>query len=60
MRKNQWNAAQGGNIEALYNLGIQYYWGKGVEKNELQAKKLIEEAAQAGHVRARILISKFK
>lgn len=43
------NAAQEGNSEAQYNLGVDYFHGLRTRENHLQALKWFAPAAKAGH-----------
>jgi TPR repeat protein len=45
-------AAQTGNSEAQYQLGMLYVQGTGVEENLENAKILVQQAASQGHVLA--------
>ncbi|GAB4348703.1 MAG: hypothetical protein Kow006_09680 [Gammaproteobacteria bacterium] len=51
-------AAEQGNHEAQLALGGFYAVGEGVEKNIDRARELIEQAANAGHVPAMIVLAK--
>ena len=50
-------AADKGSSSAMVELGVLYGIGKGVAKDEAQARKLFERAAEAGNPRAPILSS---
>jgi TPR repeat protein len=52
-------AAQEGNIEAQYNLGVDYLNGLRTEENDLQALKWFAPAAQAGHSGAQYYLGEF-
>ena len=46
-------AAELGSIEALYNLGIAYYHGDGVQEDKAKAVEFYKKAAMQGHVESR-------
>jgi SEL1 protein len=46
-------AAEAGNIDGYYNLGILYLKGLGVEKDYGRARELLVEAANRQHPKAR-------
>ena len=46
-------AAELGSIEALYNLGVLYYTGEGVEQDEVKGIQFYKKAAMQGHVLSR-------
>jgi len=46
-------AAEHGSIEALYNLGVAYYYGNGVQEDKDTAAKFFKKAAMQGHVLSR-------
>ena len=46
-------AAELGSIDALYNLGVAYYYGKGVEQDMAKADEYYKKAAMQGHVDSR-------
>ncbi len=46
-------AADGGDVEAMFNLGYCYYNGNGVGEDRVMAKKLWKKAAAEGHAYAR-------
>ena len=46
-------AAELGSIEALFNLGIAYYCGKGVAQDTVKAVQYYKKAAMQGHVQSR-------
>jgi TPR repeat protein len=49
----EWQApAAAGDADALFNLAQAYRLGRGVEANSARARKLYEEAAARGHVKA--------
>ena len=50
VKAREWyeKAAQQGNIQATYNLGVLYANGRGVEKDEFKARKYYEIAAKGG------------
>ena len=43
-------AAEKGDPEAQYNLGVAYSFGRGVPKDDKEAVKLFRKAAEQGHV----------
>lgn len=45
-------AAESGNVDAMYNLGIMYYDGKGVAEDYSKAKTWFEKAADKGKAEA--------
>ena len=45
-------AAEQGDSEAQYNLGLFYDKGEGVEKNHSEAIKWYKKAAEQGHAKA--------
>lgn len=47
-------AAEQGNASAQNNLGICYFWGKGVERDELQGIYLLRKAVEQGNATAHI------
>jgi|GEM_PF-6790095 len=51
-------ATRHGYSQALYNLGVMYYLGHGVAKNEAEAIKLMEQAARHKHEKALEFLSK--
>ncbi|EJK57054.1 hypothetical protein THAOC_22942 [Thalassiosira oceanica] len=53
-------AAELGSIEALFNLGVAYYFGDGVEKNTAKAVELFEKAAMHGNVESRHNLGQFE
>ncbi|NKD16201.1 tetratricopeptide repeat protein [Aeromonas caviae] len=44
--------AEAGNKKALFNLGVKYQYGRGVEKNAHEAVSWYSKAAEQGHARA--------
>lgn len=42
--------AESGDVEAQYELGMKYFYGRGVDKNFFEAEKWFHEAAEQGHV----------
>ena len=46
-------AAELGSLEALYNLGIVYYNGEGVQEDKAKGAQFREKAAMRGHVQCR-------
>lgn len=52
-------AAQEGNSEAQYNLGVDYLNGLRTEENHLQALKWFAPAAKAGHSGAQYYMGEF-
>ena len=46
-------AAELGSIEALFNLGIAYYYGDGVEQDKGKGAQFWTEAAMQGHIESR-------
>ncbi|MBI5430254.1 MAG: sel1 repeat family protein [Nitrosomonadales bacterium] len=44
--------AERGQVEALFNLGVMYRQGQGVQQDEKEAGILFEKAAEQGHVEA--------
>jgi len=46
-------AAKLGSSEALYNLGIAYYHGEGVQENKAKGAEYYKKAAMRGHVKGR-------
>ena len=46
------NAADQGNANAQYYLGLMYYHGEGVTEDDIKAYELIGEAADQGHTEA--------
>ena len=42
-------AAELGSIDALYNLGIVYYHGKGIQENKAKGVEFYKKAAVQGH-----------
>ena len=52
-------AAQEGDIEAQYNLGLDYFNGLRTEQNDLQALKWFAPAAKAGHSGAQYYLGEF-
>jgi TPR repeat protein len=45
-------AAQAGNVEAQYNLGVMHAYGHGVERNRERSLQLFRQAADRGYVAA--------
>jgi TPR repeat protein len=45
-------AAQAGNVEAQYNLGVMHAYGHGVERNRDRSLELFRQAADRGYVAA--------
>jgi TPR repeat protein len=43
-------------MDALCGLGIAYYFGQGVPVDREQGKKLVREASERGHARAKSLL----
>jgi CHAT domain-containing protein/uncharacterized protein YqgQ len=57
--------AERGDVDAQFNLGLMYFYGKGVTQNDIEAAKWFRQAAEQGHARAsgilgRILIAQGK
>lgn len=52
-------AARGGNDQARFELGLQYYDGKVVKQDKARAIRLLEEAARNGHVLAQANLGVF-
>lgn len=50
-------AAEHGNFEAQYNLGIAYYHGFGIKKDLTQAVHWFEKAAQQGYADAQYILA---
>ena len=51
MARRLWEqAAQQGDVSAMYNLGVMYEHGHGVEKSYEKAKEYYEQAAELGFV----------
>ena len=50
-------AADGGDPEAMFNLGYCYYNGNGVAEDRAQARELWRKAADAGHAYAKEVLS---
>ena len=42
-------SAEQGYVEAQYNMGLMYHYGRGVEKDYIQALEWYEKAAEQGH-----------
>lgn len=53
------SAAQRGDAEAAYQLGIRYQYGNGVQASRSQAHKWLNKAASANHARAQYALSMF-
>ncbi len=51
---NRLNAAESGKAEALYDLGLLYSIGHGVEQNNVEAHKWFNLAAMRGMISAQI------
>jgi uncharacterized protein len=49
-------AAAGGNMDAMYNLGVAYRNGLGVKRNDAEAVKWYRRAAEPGHAEARFAL----
>ena len=47
------SAAEAGNVDGFYNLGILYLKGLGVEKDYARARELLVDAANRQHPKAR-------
>ncbi len=50
--------AESGDVEAQYELGMKYFYGKGVAKDYFQAEKWFHEAAYQEHVRSQYQLGK--
>ena len=48
-----YKAAELGSIAALYNLGLLYDFGDGVQKDKAKAVQFYEKAAMQGHAESR-------
>ena len=46
-------AAELGSVDALYNLGVAYYYGNGIQEDKAKAVQLYEKAATQGHAESR-------
>ena len=46
-------AAELGSIEALFNLGLAYYQGDGVQEDKTKGVQFYEKAAMQGHAESR-------
>lgn len=56
-----WNMAVDKNqVDALYNLGLCYLMGEGVERDLAMAKKLLYKANKLDHPKAKLIIKKSK
>ena len=53
-------AAEQGDVEAQYNLGLMYEFGDGVEEDFDQAVKWFEKAAERGHEGAQDALEQLK
>jgi TPR repeat protein len=52
------NAAEQGDANTLYNLGLLYYEGKGIPKDEEKAREMIRKAAAQGNEKAKEFLVK--
>ncbi len=50
------HAADGGIEEAMYNVGLAYYVGKGAKSDPFEAKRWLDRAADAGFAHAALLL----
>jgi TPR repeat protein len=50
------HAADGGLKEAMFNVGLSYYVGKGVKPNPAEAKRWLDKAADAGFAKAAMML----
>ena len=53
-------AAELGSVQALYNLGISYYFGEGVEVDKTKGAEFHAKAAMQGHVHSRHNLGHFE
>ncbi|EJK46064.1 hypothetical protein THAOC_35290, partial [Thalassiosira oceanica] len=53
-------AAEVGSVDALFNIGVAYYFGSGVEKNTAKAVEFYEKAAMQGGVEARHILGEIE
>lgn len=53
-------AASRGNSDAIYNLGLLYEQGKGVEKDAKMAASKFKDAAELGSVQAKVRLEQEK
>ncbi len=51
-------AARSGHVESMLELGLAYYWGRGVLQNFDQAVALFQQAARRGNAEAQYLLWK--
>jgi TPR repeat protein len=49
--------AQAGNAEAQFKLGVRYYRGDGVDKNQVEAVKLLQKSSDKGNTYAQNLLA---
>ena len=54
------DAAELGSIEALYNHGVAYFFGKGVEQDKVKGNQLWTKAAMQGHVESRYNLGNYE
>ena len=50
------HAAKGGLKEAMFNVGLAYYVGKGVKSDPAEAKRWLDKAADAGFAKAAMML----
>lgn len=50
------HAAKGGLKEAMFNVGLSYYVGKGVKPDPVEAKRWLDMAADAGFAKAAMML----
>lgn len=50
-------AAEAGNAEAMYNLGVLYQTGRGGTWDPTEARRWLQEAAEAGNAEAKEKLS---
>ncbi|MEG1502573.1 MAG: tetratricopeptide repeat protein, partial [Synergistaceae bacterium] len=52
-------AANMGHAKSQYFIGLMYYFGEGVEKNESQGVSWLKKSAQLGFIEAQKLIDEY-
>ena len=50
--------AESGDVEVQYELGMKYFYGKGIDIDYFQAEKWFHEAAEQGHIRSQFELGK--
>ena len=53
-------AAVKGDGRAMFNIGYQYEWGRGVEKDHIEAARWYRKAADKGHASAKALVKRLR